>query len=633
MIMMTRILLALTALALPWAAFSWYGTANQGEGEDRGWGKPVDGMVCRLTVQPRYALGQPITAVLEVKNVSDKKRFIIRHFHTQSIEYVTLTLNGPKGKIPQGGWNKYGGLYEGSFQAIGPGEVKRFEEIDLRRYFPTLDPIGFDPARPQPNVTTGKIDIRLRFKSPAVPARFATTQITQGKQQVIYKDAPAELLADHWAGEIESAPAAFELVPLGKDDLVVHEWGVFTVLNDAKYANANRKEEWGSLPKFFYRQFPEERLRWLPSLWDKPIVYFYAKPASLRLRVQVRFPEGAPVVWWPAAADPVDDWPGTLSKQKPRPFRALTWDAWVGDIAPVLVRYAPAKAQQPGAKLEDFPLAADCWLNQARLPTASRVTVIGSDPAKEKRGPGSQERLETERFLYYDGLVPAPDYLHCEKVDDTSVTLRNLAKFDLTRLFVVDRREKGRVRFAIIDGAKQALAASTARRLDLQAVGDTDWPALGKKQIRQALLDAGLFEAEADSLLTIWHKHLFEAEGITALHILPVSEYDRMLPLDVQPAPAAKPVRVGIALHPHIEIEPGLAQRVAGLIRALDDPKFQKRQAASKELFEIGIVAIGRLRAELKKNPSLEMQRRIEAILDRVDAMDWLKTPEKNKTP
>src|SRR6516162_2768788 len=100
--------------------------------------------------------------------------------------------------------------------------------------------------------------------------------------------------------EQESAKAK-----LDKDDLVVHEWGVFTVLNDAKYANANRKEEWGSLPTFFYRQFPKERLRWMPSAWDKPLIYFYAKSESMHLRVKVTFTEGAPVVWWPAAAEPV----------------------------------------------------------------------------------------------------------------------------------------------------------------------------------------------------------------------------------------------------------------------------------------------------------------------------------------
>src|SRR6185295_3308644 len=41
------------------------------------WSKAVDGLACRLTVQPRYTVGQPLTAVIEIKNVSDKTRYNI----------------------------------------------------------------------------------------------------------------------------------------------------------------------------------------------------------------------------------------------------------------------------------------------------------------------------------------------------------------------------------------------------------------------------------------------------------------------------------------------------------------------------------------------------------------------------
>jgi hypothetical protein len=129
--------------------------------------------------------------------------------------------------------------------------------------------------------------------------------------------------------------------------------------------------------------------------------------------------------------------------------------------------------------------------------------------------------------------------------------------------------------------------------------------------------------------LKIWRKRLLEAEGVTVFHILPQAEYDRMLRLDVLPAPAARPVRVGLALHPHVEVEPVLAVRVAALLRQLDDASFKKREAASKELLEIGPLAIGLLRAELRKLPPLETRRRIEDVLERVDAADWLDLPRK----
>src|SRR5262249_11819365 len=152
-----------------------------------------------------------------------------------------------------------------------------------------------------------------------------------------------------------------------------------------------------------------------------------------------------------------------------------------------------------------------------------------------------------------------------------------------------------------------AFKAGDTLKIEPKSIAAKDWPDFGTKQVRQALVDAGLFEAEADSLLKIWNKGLLEADGVTAFHILPVEEYDRMLPLDIMPAPAAKPVRVGIALHPHIEIEPVLADRVGALIKLLDSEDFDKRTAASKELLEIGPLAITHLREELKKKPSLEV--------------------------
>ena len=114
-------------------------------------------------------------------------------------------------------------------------------------------------------------------------------------------------------------------------------------------------------------------------------------------------------------------------------------------------------------------------------------------------------------------------------------------------------------------------------------------------------------------------------------HILPADEYDRMLRLEILPAPAVRPIRVGIALHPHMEIEPVLVARVAALIRQLDDNEFQKCAAASKTLVDLGPLAIAMLRAELDKRPSLEMRQRIERVLERVDALEWLNVPASAK--
>lgn len=592
---------------------------------DGPWGKPVDGLAARLRVRLAYAVGQPITAIVEIKNTSDKKRFLVPRLDPHAKEWLTLDITGPNGgKIAQGHYGSGYSLGQSSFEAINPGEVRRFEVPDLRTYFHELDAWTCYPVPRANAVTPGKYTLQFRYRSPKVPERFGVARRFVEGKEIVKTRAPApELVAGQWAGEVDSAPVAFELKALGKDDLVVHEWGVFTIFNEAKYANANRKEEWGGLPSFFYRQFPTERLRWVPSAWDKPVVYFYAKPESLRISVKVTFTDGAPVVWWPAVTSPVNDGGFRTGRtpDKPRPFRSLTWEAWLGDRAPAVRGHGGL------AKVEDFPLPADCWLKEARLPRATRLSVVGNleGPPRGKMFPGAFDRSETERFLYYDGLVPAPGYLRCDKVEDDAITLRNRAAFAIPRLFVVDRRSKDTVRFAVVGGKDRPFEAGKTLRIELETVAD--WPAAGLKQVRQALIEAGLFEAEADVVLRIWRKRLLEADGVTVFHLMPAAEYDRMLPLEISPAPAARPVRVGIALHPHIEVEPDLAARVPALIRRLDDEDFAEREKAAKALLEIGPVAISLLRAELEKKPAPEVRRHIQAVLERVDAAEWLNLP------
>ncbi len=66
------------------------------------------------------------------------------------------------------------------------------------------------------------------------------------------------------------------------------------------------------------------------------------------------------------------------------------------------------------------------------------------------------------------------------------------------------------------------------------------------------LCQAGLYDAEAKSVLAIWEKGLFDRPGVTAIYLLPQEEYDRMLPLTISPKPQ-KIVRVGIVMQGNLE--------------------------------------------------------------------------------
>jgi hypothetical protein len=551
-------------------------------------------------VQPSYSIGQAITARIEVKNSSKKRRFIY-HWLEPVSQQVNIEFSGPNGKVEQNVW--VGGQvgddeerYLSDFKPIGPGEIKKFEIIDLRTYFPQLYP--------------GKYVLRLRFRSPKVPKRHP------------YGVFPAEVIADQWANEIRSLETSFELKVLAKEDLIVHEWGVFSLFNNERQANMNRKEEWGALPSFFYRQFPKERLCWRPAYWDKPIVYVYAKPTPLHITVEVTFVDGVPVVWWPGAADPIDRsrFPKSEKPKEPRPFRSLMWSAWVGDTVPIGEVSIPASSRSRRmTKVSDFPLPARCWLNDARLAGASRLTVVGNIEGQPKYwSANALDRPETEGFLYYDGLVPAPQYLRCEKLGEKNLTVRNMAGFDITRLFLIDRRDVRAVRFAFLDSLKHGSSLS----IETISGPARDWPAIAVSRFRSALVQAGLFEAEADSLLKIWQKRLFEADGVTAFHILPAAEYGRMLRLEITPVPFAKPTRVGVALHTHLELDPTQTQTLDALVRQLDETSYERRSAATEALERIGPPALAALRAALKQNLSQEQIRRIQEVVKQAETVE-----------
>src|SRR5581483_3880066 len=242
------------------------------------WGEPVDGITCRVVVQPRYVVGQAITAAIELKNVSKKKRYIIRSFHPVATEHTSISISGPQGELRQSTWAGGARLWKNSFESVEAGKIKRLEMFDLRSYF-----LDLHPSYNRREVRTGKYSLRFRFKSPAIPTRLIDYTVPgeagqpgeRGQESIVYEKTPPEMLAGQWAHEVVSAPVAFDLLPLTKNDLVVHEWGVFTLFNDAKYADTYRKKEWGSLPSFFYRQFPKEHFHWHPAIVTKPVVYSY----------------------------------------------------------------------------------------------------------------------------------------------------------------------------------------------------------------------------------------------------------------------------------------------------------------------------------------------------------------------
>ena len=418
-----------------------------------------------------------------------------------------------------------------------------------------------------------------------------------------------------WAVEAADGQPSFEL----------HEWGVFGVYPNVEYANADMKAEWESLPKFMYGFVKGKKLPYHGPV-EKPIVYIHTKDA-FALSMTVKFPEGTPIVWYPAAANIVDDgWHKIITADR------LEWNLGVNQLPG-----NPKDAQQPPEdvfKGIEKPKDAQQtpWFELARKPEAAQVFAAGGWSQGMRRQPEALLQVSTEagwshvswrgcdveKFVYYDGLVPAPQHIKFSALqkDMDALRIENSAAFEIPAFFIIDRAHKEHVRFGALNNAKGKDFA-----VPMREIKPADWPAEAEKSIAAAMMAAGLDKAEAESAVAIWRKGFFEGEGVTLLWLLPQAEYDQLLPLELKP-PADKIVRAGLVYQPHAD---GAEARIQELLKQLVDENFDKREEAGKALAAIGGIALPYLREAAKSSKSAEAVTRCKQILDTIDAESYLK--------
>jgi hypothetical protein len=580
---------------------------------DTPWGAAVDGLQCRLLAKPRYAVGEPLWLEVEIKNVSAVERLVPQLFAIYTPQFAALTITGPKGTVLPQGLKGSAVLAPRLIKPIAAGAVVRVVVPDASAYFRQWNPVTRTSENPFD--TPGAYSATVKVTLPEVPRRLLeSTTYNNGQKTENFKEYTDAEMAAMWHGTLTSAPMAFTVEALTPRDLTVHEWGVFTAFPDMAYANANRKAEWGTLPEVFYRQFPTQRLRWIPSAWDKPVINFFTPHDSLRCRVSIDFGTGYPVAWWPCAAEPIDS--GGRTPAVGKPFHTLTWDLTLGTHLPTEQYTTWERGGWRPATL--FPLPDTSWVVQARLPSAACVSTDGT--IVKRSAPWMSGQTETERFVYYDGLVPAPEYLRCTASDAKSVTLQNTAAFPLAPVFVIDRRGTT-TRFTRV----AAIAPGESAKVTPAAVATTDWPKAGETAVADALRAAGLFPDEAASLLTIWRDGFFQRPGLTVFYLLPQAEYDRLLPLTITPKPP-KLVRVGIAVHPNCDTEPARTALAQALVAGVAADAAAQPAAASR-LADLGPVGVRALKDALANNPPATVKARLQAVLDAVDVSSYFTPP------
>jgi hypothetical protein len=375
--------------------------------------------------------------------------------------------------------------------------------------------------------------------------------------------------------------------------LVVHEWGIFRVHEDIDMANADVLGEWRDLPEFVYGQVNG---RVLPTNWGateirlRPIVFFHAEKATA-VRLRIDFPGGMPGVWFPGTETPAQ-----IGNRKPPAIgSSLIWNLSVK--GPPL-DWRVTRTGPP-------PVPKDHWIG--------RVREVKSDEVFARFGDGPND-VDREKFVYYDGLFPQGKWLRVNVVRG-QVRLTSQVKFPVHDVTVVDRRDPKAPR---IGRLARLEAGAENREIECVAVkADTFADDCAATLVKQ-LVAAGLYEDEARSLADLRKKDLFETTGLHVYYRIPQEEYEKRLPMTLNPKPEAL-VRVGLIYHGHCE--PDLAEKVLALAKLLDSEEFAVRDKAQKELAAMGRASYVHLvRLRKSSDLSIEVRRRIDALLEQWDA-------------
>jgi hypothetical protein len=250
--------------------------------------------------------------------------------------------------------------------------------------------------------------------------------------------------------------------PAGVKGYAVHEWGVFTIHPDLEMANAALAAEWADCPRELYRTEPPNlrNLPWRGSV-RKPIVYFHwgaePPPPEQGLTMRVRFPDGRPVIWWPASEEGAG-----IKPPGQEVTDSLSWRLFLGR--------QPDGRGRFGAQPRTPAVAADHWYAKARMVQAEPVFSYGGHG---KGGPV----IDAEQFVYYDGLMKPLAFLKAQRTAAGDLVLDNTAPYPLHDLWCVDHTGDPRTGKAPRLARVPLVPVGTKEIVpEWRAVPDADWP-------------------------------------------------------------------------------------------------------------------------------------------------------------
>ncbi|MGC4017165.1 MAG: hypothetical protein QM755_22030 [Luteolibacter sp.] len=257
---------------------------------------------------------------------------------------------------------------------------------------------------------------------------------------------------------------------------------------------------------------------------ETPVIYFHA-PEAFHASVKVGFNGGTISQWYPersggetlpeppAPADPV---------KNPTPLAAWVLDfnkPYHGSIEWDVDVLSPADSAK---QLLFKPNDSLGWV-RARVPDTNAVRTRGG---------------ETEGYLFYRGLGHFDPGLKTTVDITDNLHLQNHSGGNIPYLVAFERMTDGTVRW-------------TERRDGLAPEASLTLPDSGFKTepagfceplyraVQSGLAGCGLTDAEAHAMVQTWWRSYFEMQGLRVFWVLPRTATDRILPLEVTPAPSA----------------------------------------------------------------------------------------------
>ena len=299
-------------------------------------------------------------------------------------------------------------------------------------------------------------------------------------------------------------------------DYIAHEWGTFTTVHgsDGGYLSGLYKEE-EHLPNFVYSHSgfsPDPAVQKglykeaaaVTVKMETPVIYFYGDQ-SFDINVKVDFPNGSISQWYPRRNDGEEN-PINKDLDFSTPYKG-----WIDWNAKVL-------APNTGEEINTNPdLETPTWIRPRE--TDANLVKCGE---------------EVEKFLFYRGVGNFELPLSLRMADDQTLSITNSGADDVGYAFVYEKWDNSPAKVwwtGQVTAGKEINITAPNEPMTETALDEAFEEFVG------ALVDAGLFEKEARSMLNTWHESYFNSYGLKVFWIVPSSLTDEILPLELEPKP------------------------------------------------------------------------------------------------